>query len=296
MNKHTDIAARARILFIFVVCAFCIPLLHAEDFFFDSAGVKIHYILEGKGEPLLLIHGFGGSAQRMAGTIKELSGSYQVIALDVRGHGQSDKPHNPDAYGMEVVKDCVRLLDHRKIQKAQVVGYSMGGRIACSLVVTFPERLLSAVLGGYGWQPPGDSSSAAYRKELAESLEQGKGIGPLILRLNPIGAPPPTPEQIAIGSKMFLANNDPLALAAQSRNTTAIPTEAQLRANRVPSLALVGELDPSRPGADRLGSMMSNLKVVVIPKADHSTATRDPEYMKNVRSFLADHAGNLRIQ
>ena len=285
--------AKGQALFIFVFLVLFIPFLHAEDFFFDSAGVRIHYIVEGKGAPVLLIHGFGGSGQSMMNTIKGLSDSYRVIALDNRGHGQSEKPHDPGAYGMEMVKDSIRLLDHLKIGKAYVVGYSMGGRIACSLVGFYPKRLHAAVLGGVGWQSPDDPSLAAYRKELAESLEQGKGVIPLIMRLNPIGAPPFTPEQISMANKKFLSSgNDPLALAAAVRNSAPSPTEAQLRANKVPSLVLVGELDPVRSGVDRLSGLMPNLKVVVIQKANHGTTPDKPEFMQNIRSFLLEHSAS----
>jgi hypothetical protein len=87
-----------------------ISFLQAEDFFFESAGAKIHYIVEGNGEPVLLITGFGGSIQSWSvqGIIRELSNTFQVIALDPRGHGQSDKPHDPNSYGMNMVEDCSR--------------------------------------------------------------------------------------------------------------------------------------------------------------------------------------------
>ena len=87
------------VLIVGVSFAFLVPFLHAEDFFFDSAGVKIHYIVEGRGDPVLLIHGFGANIQtNWSGIIKELSNTFQVIALDNRGHGQSEKPHDPGAY------------------------------------------------------------------------------------------------------------------------------------------------------------------------------------------------------
>lgn len=289
--RHPATVVKIYVLLVAASIVLSVPLLLAEDFFFDSAGVKIHYIVEGRGEPVLVIHGFGGNAQGMAGLVKELSGNFQVIALDNRGHGKSDKPHDTAAYGMQMAEDSIRLLDHLKIQKAHVVGYSMGGRIAATIVSYYPGRLRTAVLGGFGWQPPDDVSRAAYQKELAESLEQGKGIGPLAIRLNPVGAPPPTPEQISIANKMFFSSgNDPLALAAVIRNSVPSPTEAQLRANKVPVLALVGELDPMKSGVDRFNGLMANLKIVVIPKANHLTAVGDPEFIKSLKAFLVEHS------
>src|SRR5258708_36291477 len=116
-----------------------------KDLFFDSNGVKIHYNVFGKGEPVLLIHGFTVNIQKQwgaPGIIKELSKDYQVIALDNRGHGLSDKPHGPEKYGKEMAEDAIRLLDHLKIKKAHVVGYSMGAMITNYLVVSHPDRIL----------------------------------------------------------------------------------------------------------------------------------------------------------
>ena len=106
------------VAFLVVSLVFSIPLLRAGDFFFDSAGVKIHYTMEGKGEPVLLIHGFSQSIQMWTSTgiIKELSDNFQVIALDNRGHGQSGKPHDTNSYGKNLIDDSIRLLDHLKIK------------------------------------------------------------------------------------------------------------------------------------------------------------------------------------
>jgi pimeloyl-ACP methyl ester carboxylesterase len=123
----------------------------ADDQFFDSNGVKIRYTVEGQGEPVLLIHGFTASIEMqwgIPGIIKALANDYQVIALDNRGHGKSGKPHDPKSYGMEMVEDAVRLLDHLKIKKAHVVGYSMGAMITNKLLTTYPDRVICATLGG----------------------------------------------------------------------------------------------------------------------------------------------------
>jgi pimeloyl-ACP methyl ester carboxylesterase len=289
--RHIAAIVRKHILLFISFLVFTIPFLQAEDFFFNSAGVKIHYIVEGKGEPVLLIHGFGANIQLNwsdPGIIKELSNSFQVIAFDNRGHGQSDKPHDPNSYGMNMVEDPIRLLDHLKIQKAHVVGYSMGGSITLGILALHPERLRTAVIGGAGLPRPGQE---ALRKTLADSLEQGKGLGPLTVALNPVGAPPPTSEEIEKTNRMFLSTNDPLALAAAVRGGAfTASTEAQLRANKIPVLALVGEVDPAKSGVDPLNGLMSNLKIVVIPKANHMTAVSDPEFIKNLKAFLMEHS------
>src|SRR5438067_2145756 len=94
---------------------------------FNSAGAKIHYTVAGKGEPVILIHGLYSSAAanwQWPGTVAELAKQYQVIALDNRGHGQSDKPQAEGEYGVKMAEDIVRLMDHLHVARAHVVGYS----------------------------------------------------------------------------------------------------------------------------------------------------------------------------
>jgi pimeloyl-ACP methyl ester carboxylesterase len=287
--------AKRLVLNIIIWLIFSIPSLQAEDFFFDSAGVKIHYIVEGNGEPVLLITGFGGSIQSWSaqGIIRELSNTFQVIALDPRGHGQSDKPHDPNSYGMNMVEDPIRLLDHLRIEQAHVVGYSMGGNITMEIVTHHPERLRTAVIGGAGWS---QKDQLAAQKILADSLEEGKGITPIFLVLTPVGEPPPTSEELENRSKRFLSTNDPLALAALLRSFAPTQTKAQLRANKIPVLALIGELDPMKMVVDPLKGIMPNLQIVVIPKANHMTAPGDAEFIKSLKLFLMEHSAQRRSE
>ncbi len=126
----------------------------AESQFFDAKGVKIHFLIEGTGEPVVLIHGLDSSARinwQMPGTIDALARDHQVIAIDLPGYGESDKPADPAAYGEQWVDDVILLLDHLNIRKAHIVGYSMGGMVALKLIAEHPERVISGTLGGAGW-------------------------------------------------------------------------------------------------------------------------------------------------
>ena len=113
----------------------------AQDQFFDSNGVRIRYIDRGKGEPVVLLHGNGGSLQGWidAGIVANLDRDYRVIAFDARGHGKSGKPHDVSAYGQQMGLDSIRLLDQLGIARAHFVGYSMGASILGKLVTTHPE-------------------------------------------------------------------------------------------------------------------------------------------------------------
>jgi len=125
---------------------------------FDSAGVKIHYAVQGRGDPVILIHGLYSSGRMnwdMPGTSALIAKHFQVITLDCRGHGRSDKPEAANAYGTNMVEDVVRLMDHLNIKQARLAGYSMGGMISMKLAVTHPERVTAVVLGGMGWLKSG---------------------------------------------------------------------------------------------------------------------------------------------
>ena len=282
-----------------VLLAFSLALLHAEDQFFDSAGVKIHYTVEGQGDPVVLIHGFAvsiASNWAQAGVIKALAQDYRVIAIDNRGHGQSEKPHDPAAYGPKMMDDVIRLMDHLKIKKAHIVGYSMGGFMTEGIETEHANRCITATLGGAGWRDPNDQAQQKMLNDLADSLEQGRGITPLILALNPPGAPAPTPQMIEATNKMFLSVNDPLALAAVARGHLPDVSEKRLRASKVPTLALIGEMDPLKAGVDQLKTMMPRLAVVVIPKATHISAPASPMFVASLKNFLAEHSQRSRAR
>ena len=265
----------------------------AEDKYFDSDGVKIHYITEGQGEPVILVHGFTASIPvqwQLPGIFSKLSKDYQVIAIDNRGHGKSDKPHDTAAYGQNMVQDVVRLMDHLKIDKAHVVGYSMGGFMTGYMVSKYPDRLLSATMGGAGWSQA-DDPRLDFIEDLATSLDEGKGIGPLIIQLTPPNRPKPTEEQMKGINNMLMLTNDQKALAACIRGMKglAVPEE-KLKANKVPVLAIIGDQDPLKAGVDDMQERMANLTVSVIEGADHMTTFTNPKFVNDLKAFLKSNS------
>jgi pimeloyl-ACP methyl ester carboxylesterase len=259
---------------------------------FDSDGVPIHYVVTGRqeGEPVVLIHGFAGSIEReWAQIIAALKKDFKVIALDCRGHGGSGKPHDPKKYGIEMANDVARLLDHLKIGKAHVVGYSMGAGIALSFAVHHPNRLRTLTVGGSGRPDPKHEKLIV---DLADSLEKGNGFGPLIIALTPKNRPQPTPEVLKLIDKAVLSVNDPKALAAVARGALTKElrvSDKEIKDIRVPTLALIGADDPLRDGVDQLKQLLPMAKVVVIDKADHMTAMGSPEFIGGLRQFLDDN-------
>lgn len=285
-----------RLTFISLFVALCFVAFtgtYAEDLFFDSDGVKIRYIVQGEGEPVMLIHGFSASLDTNwggPGIIADLAKDYRVIALDNRGHGKSGKPHGKENYGANMVRDVIRLLDHLDIEKAHIVGYSMGGFMTTNLVANYPDRIISAVPAGAGWARPGDPAVSTMSK-LADSLEAGKGFGPLLAGLTPEGQEKPNEEMMKSINAMLTAQNDVLALAGAVRGMADLSvTEEQLKANKVPTLSIIGEIDPLRAGVDTMAEVMSNLEVVVVEGADHMTCFTNPAFMKSLRQFLAKHS------
>jgi pimeloyl-ACP methyl ester carboxylesterase len=266
-------------------------IVRAEEGFFDSNGFKIHYTIEGRGEPVLLIHGFSVSAKiqwGMPGIIKALTKDYRVIAPDLRGHGKSDKPSDAKDYGVEMVEDLVRLLDHLKIKKAHVVGYSMGAIITGKLLVTHPDRLLSATLGGMGVIPEG-VKLPPFVDRLAESLDKGDGVGPLLMALTPPGKPKPRKSEIQLVNRVVVGNKGKILAAVVRGWKTLSVSKEQLKSNRIPTLALIGADDPLKQSIDLIKDDLANLKVVVIEGADHMNAFLKPQFIQGLRRFLAEH-------
>ena len=116
-----------------------------------NQGIRIHYRIEGDGQPMVLQHGFTDSLETWydLGYVEALKPKYRLILIDARGHGASDKPHEPDAYDRERnVADITTVLDDLYIQRAHYFGYSMGGRIGFAIARYAPERVQSLILGG----------------------------------------------------------------------------------------------------------------------------------------------------
>ena len=139
--------------------------------FADNRGVRIHYEVEGRGLPLVLHHGYSENLRTWywKDFVKPLQDDYQLILIDIRGHGASDKPHESDAYGLEqYAMDVVAVLDVLELDQAHCFGYSLGGWIGFALAKHAPDRLLSLTIGGVS---PYGSSLTVYRNILKTNLE-----------------------------------------------------------------------------------------------------------------------------
>lgn len=277
-------------LLCFVHSAWCKDRALPRDHFFDSAGTKIHYVEQGEGEPVILIHGFGANLNvNWAGMMPGLSQEFRVIAIDNRGHGKSDKPHEDGAYGMEMVHDVVRLMDHLGIEKAHVVGYSMGAFITGKFLATYPDRVISATLGGAGWIEIDDNWKSLLG-DITGSLDSGGGVMPLLKFLHSRHDSPISDQQLqAINAGLKLMNDtQALSLVARQMPELAVP-KSDLQNNRRPVLGIVGELDPFRESVESLRSLLPDAKIIVLAGGDHLSTVRKPELLAEIKSFLSAH-------
>jgi len=261
---------------------------------FDSAGVRLHYTDEGAGTPVVLVHGFAVNERlnwRLPGVTPMLTARLRVISVDVRGHGRSGKPHDVGQYGMHLVHDVVRLLDHLGIGRAYVVGYSLGGFIALKLATVSPERLLGVAVLGAGWEPPTNLAFLDALPRLADALEAGKGIGPLMGNL---GEDRPRPGLVHWMSVKLLTRyfNDPRALIAVIRSAPQLAvSEAELRGIDLAVCSIVGDRDPLRASVDAMRGKLANHTVTVVDGADHVSAPMRPELHARLLEFLTRDPG-----
>lgn len=281
------LAALVAVLAVIVGIVIAAVLYRFPGKYFDADGVRLFYREEGSGVPVVLVHGYGINADlnwRYSGVVRALRKEYRVITLDVRGHGRSDKPHEPEKYGMEMVCDVIRLLDHLGIEKAHVAGYSMGGFITIKLTATYPDRLLSAVPCASGFERP-EGEKLEVLHQLTETLEQHESYGPLLRFLEP-GVPPEW--RIKLVDFLMGAINDNKAMWALMKAFIDLAvTEEDLRNNRVPVLSIVGTRDPIGGGVKDMTEMMALHEAVYIEGGDHLTTILSKNYLKSLTAFLA---------
>lgn len=264
---------------------------------FDSAGIPIRYLSAGQGEPVVLLHGWMGEASNWGPGSREKpvlrpAPGYRMIAPDLRGHGGSAKPHDAQLYGAEMARDVVRLLDHLKIRRAHVVGYSMGAYVAGKLVDIAPDRVASVLYGG---SVPVLNTRSVKRFGDVDAFEAAVASGRLgqyLIDVAPVGSPKLTPELAdAIAARRF-ANQDPKALAAAGRGLPGLEVDAaRLRTLAVPSLVVYGSRE-STYVLDRVAEARRDVpgwEFVVVEGANHMTTLRSPTFTTTLLAFLKRH-------
>ncbi len=262
-----------------------------EGRYFDSAGVRLHYTDEGQGEPVILLHGLAAHSDlnwRWSGVTPRLSEKFRVIALDQRGHGLSDKPHDPNAYGIEMVHDVARLMDHLGIARAHVAGYSMGGFITLKFVTMYPERVQSALLCGAGWEKPTPENLERFGRAIAD-MKAGGGIAPLMRLYEPLNKKLDEADFKRAGRVMEQFNDMAAVRCAFEKFTDFLVVEEALRRNKTPMLAVVGEHDPLRKGAEALEGVAEPFDIKYIARGDHLSTPRMGGFPEAILTFVDKH-------
>ncbi len=243
---------------------------------FDSDGMRIAFLDEGEGEPILLIHGFASNKMVnwvYPGWVDLLTRSgRRVIAIDNRGHGESEGTHDPEDYGAPTMaEDARRLLDHLGIGRADVMGYSMGARISAFLTLNHPDRVRSVVFGGLGY---GMVEGVGRPEPIADALEAP--------RLSDVT------DKTGRAFRAFAeqTKSDRLALAACMRSSRQKIAEDQVSRITQPVLIAVGTKDEIAGSPQRLAALMPQAEVLEIPNRDHMVAVGDKVFKAGVLAFL----------
>ncbi len=244
---------------------------------FRHDGVEIAFLDAGAGEPIALIHGFASNAATNwlnPGWMDTLTkAGRRAIALDNRGHGASTKLYEPAAYHSSLMAEDVRaLLDHLGLASADVMGYSMGARIAAFLALAHPGRVRSVIFGGLG-------SHLVDGVGLPETIADALEAPSLAAVTDPQG-------------RMFRAfaeetKSDLKALAACIRGSRQTLTRAEIAAIRMPALVAVGTKDVVAGSAQELAALLPAGRALDIPGRDHMLAVGDKVFKQGVLDFLA---------
>jgi pimeloyl-ACP methyl ester carboxylesterase len=244
---------------------------------FHHGAVEIAYLDEGEGDPILLVHGFASTKNVnwvYPTWVSELKKSgRRVVAFDNRGHGESAKLYDPAAYEIAVMaSDITALMDHLNIERADVMGYSLGSRMTAVLARSKPERLRSAIFGGIGiglieGGGPGENVANALE---ADSLDEVT---------DPVGR---TFRAFADQTR-----SDRHALAACMRGSRRLMRREEAAEIAIPVLIAVGTADEIAGSADALGTIIPGSQVLNIPNRDHMRAVGDKVYKSGVLDFLA---------
>jgi pimeloyl-ACP methyl ester carboxylesterase len=243
---------------------------------FNSDGVEISFMDEGQGEPVLLIHGFASNIRvnwiSTGWTKYLLEAGFRVIAFDHRGHGESEKLYDQAEYSAPLMAaDAARLLQHLKVSKANVIGYSMGARVAAFLTILRPELVKRVVFAGLAERM---ISGVPGAEAIADALEAENASA--------------VADQGAKSFRVFAdkTKSDRRALAACIRSSRVKIKPEALAAVKVPVLVVAGELDDVSGRVDPLVAMIPGAKGLTLPGKNHMSAVGDRDFKRESVAFF----------
>ncbi len=259
--------------------------------------ILLHIKTTGAGRPLVLLHGFTGAGASWAEHVPALARGRRVVAPDLIGHGASAAPEDPARYRMEpCVTDLLALLDALDAPQIDLLGYSMGGRVALSLACAAPGRVGRLVLesASPGLADAGERAArAASDNALADSIERA-GLAGFVERWEALplfASQQRLPEDVraALRAQRLRSNPRGLANSLRGMGTGQMPPLwDMLPALRMPVLLLAGELDTKyRDLARLMAGRLPDARLEIVPGAGHAIHLERPEaFRQAVLTFL----------
>jgi pimeloyl-ACP methyl ester carboxylesterase len=247
---------------------------------FRHGNVEIAYLDHGEGEPIVLVHGFASNKEINwvnPGWVSTLMrDNRRVIALDNRGHGQSTKLYDDADYHTDLMAaDVAALIDHLGLPRADVMGYSLGGRISAVVAARHPEQVRRVILGGVGIKLV---EIAGLHHDVARSLE--------LPSINDVT----DPQGKAFRLFAEQTKSDLKALAACLRGSRQTLKREDLAAVQAPVLVAAGTKDDIAGSPAGLAALFPNGQSLDIPGRDHMVAVGDRVFKAGVLEFLRMHA------
>ncbi len=255
-------------------------LATAADQEFTADGVTLRYRDVGSGEPIVFIHGYTAALESMIGVANALPPDYRKVALDARGFGRSTKFADPSRFGQNMVDDVVRLMDHLKIQRAHLVGHSMGALIAANVAARYPARVTSAALvAGAFWVEPEITTES---RRWTADLESGAGLVNFIQWLLPgLNA------QMAAGTNSaMLKTNDLPSLTASMRALPQLAI-AGLAKDGNKAVLIAGTGDPLFPTSIAFAKQSPGSRMIEVAGANHVAVVTNPQAVAAITEQLA---------
>lgn len=257
-------------------------LAAATDRFFTTDGVRLRYREIGRGEPVVLLHGYTARLEFMGDLADSLARDYRVIVPDQRGFGESGKLSDPARFGRRMGDDVVALLDELHIRRAHLVGHSMGALIAANVAARFPDRAASVGLIAGPFYP--DSAAfAGMAVPWVTALERGEGLRSFMMWILP-----GMPDSAAAGlSAQMLAVNDMGSLIAAMRAMGGLVVGRELAGRiRAPAVVAVGTGDPLLPHSQAIAAWWPSAQLLVLPGVNHLDVLVRPEVIGALRATL----------
>jgi pimeloyl-ACP methyl ester carboxylesterase len=250
-------------------------------------GIRIHYEVEGDGAPLLLHHSLMRSldAWREFGYVAALGPAYQFILIDARGHGASDKPHDPAAYQMEALAgDVLAVLDDLGVRQTLYWGYSLGSIVGFQLARLAPDRFRAFILGGAGPRRPPATGGHSVPSPIRQLLQLGaeRGMAAVVALQERAAGPLPAERRASL-----LASDPHALLAVLTAIETRPDASGGLPAMQTPCLVYAGEADANYTDLKVCAGQMPNATFVGLPGADHPGAlSRSDLILPQAQGFL----------